>query len=49
MAEPAWHDLGAVDDLRTKGLHEVVAGRTRLAVTAVSDEVSVISGVCNHV
>ena len=49
MSTPTWHDLGAVDDLTTKGLHEVVVGRTRLAVTSVKGEVSVISGACNHV
>lgn len=49
MSAPQWHDLGELGSLEAKGLHEVIVGRTRLAVTCVSGEVSAISGVCNHV
>jgi multimeric flavodoxin WrbA/nitrite reductase/ring-hydroxylating ferredoxin subunit len=49
VADPQWHELGAIDDLNQRGLHEVVVGRTRLAVSSINGDVSVISGACNHV
>jgi multimeric flavodoxin WrbA/nitrite reductase/ring-hydroxylating ferredoxin subunit len=49
MSTPNWHDLGDLASLQQRGLHEVVVGRTKLAVTCVNGEVSVVSGVCNHV
>ena len=49
MTKPQWHDLGAVTALKDNKLHEVIVGDTRLAVTWVDEQLSVISGLCNHV
>jgi len=49
MPEPDWHDLGPIESLQKKPLHEFTFGRTRLAVSWVNGELSAISGVCNHV
>ncbi len=44
-----WHDLGAVNELATTPLRQVLVGRTRLAITHHAGEFGVLSGVCNHV
>jgi multimeric flavodoxin WrbA/nitrite reductase/ring-hydroxylating ferredoxin subunit len=49
MTGSDWQDIGDLDNLRRRPLGEVVIGKTRLAVSCVGDELSVISGVCNHV
>jgi nitrite reductase/ring-hydroxylating ferredoxin subunit/multimeric flavodoxin WrbA len=49
MTEPAWHDLGAADDLARQPLRQVVVGRTRIALACVDGEFTAISGACNHV
>jgi multimeric flavodoxin WrbA/nitrite reductase/ring-hydroxylating ferredoxin subunit len=49
MAQPDWHELGDLETLAKRPLHEVVIGRTRLAVAYVNGELSAVSGVCNHV
>src|SRR5436309_4129506 len=45
---PDWVDIGAVEELSSKPLQTVVAGRNRFAVSYVNGTFSVISGVCNH-
>jgi len=49
MAEPSWVDVGSVEELSSKPLRQIVAGRTRLALTYRDGEFSAISGNCNHV
>ncbi len=49
MGDPDWHDLGDLSELRATPLREVIIGKTRLAVSWVNEELSVISGACNHV
>lgn len=41
--------MGEVATLQKKALHDVMIGRTRLALTWVDGALSAISGVCNHV
>jgi nitrite reductase/ring-hydroxylating ferredoxin subunit/multimeric flavodoxin WrbA len=43
-----WHDLGAVDELRTRSLTPARVGRIRLAITCKDGDFGVLSGVCNH-
>ena len=47
--EPAWVDLGPVQELRDPPLREVVLGRTKIALSYAGGEFGAISGVCNHV
>jgi multimeric flavodoxin WrbA/nitrite reductase/ring-hydroxylating ferredoxin subunit len=47
MAEADWHDLGEVAALEP--LCEIIIGKTRLAVSFVEGELSVISGACSHI
>jgi multimeric flavodoxin WrbA/nitrite reductase/ring-hydroxylating ferredoxin subunit len=49
MPTPDWRDLGSIEALQAKPLHEFTFDRTRLAVTWVAGELRAISGVCNHV
>lgn len=49
MSESGWHDLGAVDELSAKPLQQITIGKTKLAVSYLNGQFSVISGVCNHV
>jgi nitrite reductase/ring-hydroxylating ferredoxin subunit/multimeric flavodoxin WrbA len=49
MAEPNWVDVGSVEDLRTAPLRQIVAGRTRIALSFRDGEFAAISGNCNHV
>jgi nitrite reductase/ring-hydroxylating ferredoxin subunit len=47
LADPDWHDLGAVSAF-SAGVTPVTVGRTKLAVTLVEGVFGVVSGVCNH-
>ncbi len=47
--EPAWHDLGAIDDLKDPPLRAVTVGRKKLALSWTDGQFGVIDGVCNHV
>jgi len=49
MSEPRWHDLGPVDALKARPLHQITVGRTRIAVSWAGGEFAAISGACNHV
>ena len=49
MASDDWRVLGEIEALKAQPLHEVMVGKTRLAVTSVGGELAVISGLCNHV
>ncbi|ETW93986.1 MAG: hypothetical protein ETSY1_36830, partial [Candidatus Entotheonella factor] len=49
MAETEWIDLGPVETLRTQPLQQLMARRTRIALTYKDGQFSAISGVCNHV
>jgi nitrite reductase/ring-hydroxylating ferredoxin subunit/multimeric flavodoxin WrbA len=48
MPEPAWHDLGPIEELSRHPLQQIVVGRTRLAVSFMNGSFAVISGACNH-
>ena len=48
MGESSWHDLGPLEQFTSKPLQEVVIDKTRLAVTCVEGDLSVISGACHH-
>jgi nitrite reductase/ring-hydroxylating ferredoxin subunit/multimeric flavodoxin WrbA len=43
-----WHDLGPVDPLAARPLHQIVVGRTRIALSCRDGEFAAISGACNH-
>jgi nitrite reductase/ring-hydroxylating ferredoxin subunit/multimeric flavodoxin WrbA len=47
LADPDWHDLGAVSAF-SAGVTPVTVGRTKLAVTLVEGVFGVIGGSCNH-
>ncbi len=53
MPEPAWVDLGPVEELRARlaerPLLQLKAGRTPIALSHRDGEFHAISGVCNHV
>jgi nitrite reductase/ring-hydroxylating ferredoxin subunit/multimeric flavodoxin WrbA len=49
MSEPQWHRLGRVDDLKTRPLQPIKAGKVVLALSYRDGEFGAISGVCNHV
>ena len=48
MPEPAWIDLGLIEDLKRQPLAQVVAGRTKIALSFLNGRFSAVSGVCNH-
>lgn len=48
MAEPRWHDVGAVDSFPEGSVREVAIDRLPIAVSRVGGAFGVISGVCNH-
>jgi multimeric flavodoxin WrbA/nitrite reductase/ring-hydroxylating ferredoxin subunit len=47
-SENPWHDLGAIEELRSKPLQSLNVGRLRLALSYADGRFGVISGVCNH-
>jgi nitrite reductase/ring-hydroxylating ferredoxin subunit/multimeric flavodoxin WrbA len=49
MATQEWIDVGALDELAQRGLQQVTAKRTRIALCYRDGQFSAISGVCNHV
>ena len=48
MAEAQWFDLGPVEELRSRPLQTVRAGRLSLALVHRDGVFSALSGVCNH-
>ena len=46
--EPAWTDLGAVEELRKVPLRQLTVGRTKIALTYQDGKFGAVSGVCNH-
>jgi nitrite reductase/ring-hydroxylating ferredoxin subunit len=44
-----WINLGSVNVFEDGSIKEVLAGKTKIAVTRKGDQFGVISGVCNHV
>lgn len=48
-AEHEWIELGLVGELAKRELQQVVAGRTRVALTYRGGRFTAISGACNHV
>ena len=48
MAEPNWHDLGSVRELRDPPLRQITVGRTRIALSYRDGVFGAISGACNH-
>jgi multimeric flavodoxin WrbA/nitrite reductase/ring-hydroxylating ferredoxin subunit len=46
--EPAWTDLGPVEELRNVPLRQVVVGRTQIALSCRDGRFGAVSGVCNH-
>jgi nitrite reductase/ring-hydroxylating ferredoxin subunit len=49
MEAEAWIDVGSADELQRRPLHQVLLGRTRIALVCKDGEFSAISGDCNHV
>ncbi|MBL8878701.1 MAG: NAD(P)H-dependent oxidoreductase [Phycisphaerales bacterium] len=49
MATEQWQDVGAVEELCSKPLQQIMVGRTKLALIFRDGQFSAISGVCNHV
>ena len=43
-----WVNVGAAETLKAKPLHQILVGRTRLAVSFANGTFGVVSGVCNH-
>jgi multimeric flavodoxin WrbA/nitrite reductase/ring-hydroxylating ferredoxin subunit len=48
MPDPAWHDLGPVEQLKQKPLQQITAGRTAIALSYRDGVFGALSGVCNH-
>jgi multimeric flavodoxin WrbA/nitrite reductase/ring-hydroxylating ferredoxin subunit len=48
MSDPAWHDLGAIEDLKRTPLQQFVVGRTAIALSYRDGIFGAVSGVCNH-
>lgn len=48
MSEPAWHDLGPVEQLSRDALQQLSIGRTKIALSCVNGDFAAVSGVCNH-
>ena len=48
MADPVWHDLGPISDLRDPPLRQIHVGRTRIALSYRDGVFGAISGTCNH-
>jgi nitrite reductase/ring-hydroxylating ferredoxin subunit/multimeric flavodoxin WrbA len=49
MADATWHDIGPADQLKGKPLQQITVGKTKLALSYLGGQFSIISGVCNHV
>jgi len=49
VSDPRWHRLGAVDDLKTKPLRQVLAGDVWIALSFKDGVFGAVSGRCNHV
>ena len=49
MNDDTWTDAGAVDELATRPVQEVMVGRAKVALTCKDGVFGAISGVCNHV
>ena len=49
MSEARWHRLGAVDDLKTAPLRQIVAGDVWIALSFKDGVFGAVSGRCNHV
>ena len=49
MRKVQWHRLGRVDELKTKPLQQIQAGKVVLALSYRDGEFGAISGLCNHV
>ncbi|MEO6446920.1 MAG: Rieske (2Fe-2S) protein [Gemmatimonadaceae bacterium] len=49
MSAPDWHDLGPAEEFASATISPTQVGRVRLAVTHVSGQFGVVSGVCSHV
>ena len=48
MNDAEWFDLGPVDDLKTKSIQQLSAGRKQIALVYKGGHFSAISGTCNH-
>jgi len=48
MNDDIWHDLGDAADLAKRPLQQVLAGRTKLALSCVDGTFGVIHNACNH-
>jgi len=49
MSDEQWHEVGAVADLAKRPLQEVLAGRTKVALSCVDGHFGAIHNACNHV
>jgi len=49
MDEEQWHDVGEVAELSKKPLQQVLAGRSKIALSCVGGTFGVIHDACNHV
>jgi multimeric flavodoxin WrbA/nitrite reductase/ring-hydroxylating ferredoxin subunit len=49
MSGENWVDIGGESELACRELQQVTVARTRMAVSFLNGQLSVISGVCNHV
>ena len=49
MSESQWHRLGRVDELKTKPLQSIQAGKVIIALSYRDGEFGAIAGLCNHV
>ena len=49
MNEEQWHDVGEVTELSKKPLQQVLAGRSKIALSCVGGSFGAIHGACNHV
>ncbi len=48
MSQDIWHDLGDAAELAQKPLQQVMAGRTKLALSYADGRFGIIHNVCNH-
>jgi multimeric flavodoxin WrbA/nitrite reductase/ring-hydroxylating ferredoxin subunit len=48
MENERWFDLGPVEELKSRPLRQVVAGRVRIALSYVDGRFGAVSSLCNH-
>lgn len=48
MPDSTWIDLGSVDDLKSRPVQQLTAGKSKIALIYKEGTFTAISGICNH-